>query len=218
MYIYVQDSRGSGGEEGGAGACVGVEGGGRADLPDPLETLVVVLEYWESARVLSRRVAELPYLLLQLGALQRLQVLLTSMEYLEIAMHSPRLRLVLPQLILLYVCPLTAICVSAYYCMCVVILLYVCPHTAVCVSSYCYVCVRILLYLCAHTAIYVSAYYYVCAHTAMCVLILLYVCLHTVLCVSAYYCMCVLILLRMSTSRCTCHGSGGTYRAFGLPW
>jgi hypothetical protein len=36
------------------------------------------------------------------------------------------------------------------------ILLYMCPHTAICVSPYCYICVPILL-----TAIYVSSYCYI---------------------------------------------------------
>ena len=55
---------------------------------------------------------------------------------------------------------------------CVLILLYMCPHTAVYVSSYCYICVLILLYMCPHTALYVSSY------CSICVLILLYMC-HT---------------------------------------
>ena len=67
--------------------------------------------------------------------------------------------------LLLYVCP--------YCCMCVLILLCVCPHSAIFVSAYCCVCVLILLCvssycsLCSHTAIYVSAYYCVCPHTAV---------------------------------------------------
>jgi hypothetical protein len=47
------------------------------------------------------------------------------------------------------------------YCMCVLLLLYVCPHTAVCVSSYCYACVLILLCMCPHAAMYVSSCCYV---------------------------------------------------------
>jgi hypothetical protein len=40
---------------------------------------------------------------------------------------------------------------------CVLILLYMCPHTAIYVSSHCYICDPLLLYLCPHTAKYVSA-------------------------------------------------------------
>ena len=80
-------------------------------------------------------------------------------------------------LILLYMCPHTAICVSLYCYICVYILTCVCPDTAICVSSHCYVCVLILLYLCPHT------------------LILLYMCPHTAMSVSSYCYICVLILL-----------------------
>ncbi len=65
-------------------------------------------------------------------------------------------------LILLYMCPHTAMYVSSYYYVCVVILLYMsllvyfCPHTNLCVSSY--------YYICPHTTIYVSSYYSVCVH------------------------------------------------------
>jgi hypothetical protein len=56
---------------------------------------------------------------------------------------------------------------------CVLMLLYLCPHTAVYVSSYCYVCVLILLYVC------VLMLLYMCPHTAMYfVLILLHMCSH----------------------------------------
>jgi hypothetical protein len=72
------------------------------------------------------------------------------------------------------------------YYICVLILLYMCPRTAMYVSSYCYICVLILLYMCPHTAIYVSSYCYIC------VLILLYMCPHTTMYVSSYY-MCVLV-------------------------
>jgi hypothetical protein len=80
-------------------------------------------------------------------------------------------------LILLYMCPHTAVYVSSYCCMCVLILLYVCPHTAVYtavyLSSYCYKCVLILLYVNRpQIAGYVSFCY-------ISVLILLYICLHT---------------------------------------
>ncbi len=52
---------------------------------------------------------------------------------------------------------------GCWYCyICVLILLYMCPHTAIYVSSYCYICVLILLYMCPHTAIYVSSYCYIC--------------------------------------------------------
>jgi hypothetical protein len=62
------------------------------------------------------------------------------------------------------VCPHTNACPHAA--MCVLVLLYMCPHTAIYVSSYCYICVLILLYMCPHTTIYVlhvSSYYYICA-------------------------------------------------------
>ncbi len=45
---------------------------------------------------------------------------------------------------------------------CVLVLLYMCPHTAIYVSACCYICVLILLYMCPHAAIYVSSYCYVC--------------------------------------------------------
>jgi len=57
--------------------------------------------------------------------------------------------------------------------MCVLILLYMCPHTAMYVSSYYYICVLIVLYIYRHTAIYVSSY------NCICVLILLYICSFT---------------------------------------
>ncbi len=75
-------------------------------------------------------------------------------------------------LILLYMCPHTAIYVSACCYICVLILLYMCPHTAMYVSAYCYIFVLILLCMCPHTATYVSSYCYIC------VLILLYMCPH----------------------------------------
>jgi predicted ABC-type exoprotein transport system permease subunit len=37
--------------------------------------------------------------------------------------------------------------VSSYWYICVLILLYMCPHTAIYASSYCYICVLILLYV-----------------------------------------------------------------------
>jgi hypothetical protein len=43
---------------------------------------------------------------------------------------------------------------AIYVCDSVLILLYMCPHTAIYVSSYCYICVLILLYMCPHTAIH----------------------------------------------------------------
>ena len=82
-------------------------------------------------------------------------------------------------LILLYMCPHTAMCVSSCCYICVLMLLYMCPHTAICVSSYCYMCVLMLLYVCPHAAICVSLSYFilnVCAHPTTCVLILLCVC------------------------------------------
>ncbi len=92
-------------------------------------------------------------------------------------------------LILLYMCPHTAIYVSSYYYICflipalslpqrrlwqvcVLILLYMCPQ-------YYYICVLILLYMCPHTTIYVSSYYYIC------VLIRLYTCPRTKVLVAA---------------------------------
>jgi hypothetical protein len=59
---------------------------------------------------------------------------------------------------------------TAFQSQAVRILLYMCPHTAIYVSAYCYICVLILLYMCPHAAIYVSSYCYIC------VLILLYMC------------------------------------------
>ena len=43
--------------------------------------------------------------------------------------------------------------------MCVLILLYMCPHTAVYVFAYCFKCVLRLLYMCFHAAVYASGYY-----------------------------------------------------------
>ena len=80
--------------------------------------------------------------------------------------------------ILLYMCPHTAIYVSAYCYICVLILLYMCPHTAI--------CVLILLYMCPHTPIYVSGGWLLHetnAYCYICVLILLYMCPHTAICV-----------------------------------
>ena len=59
-------------------------------------------------------------------------------------------------LILLYMCPHTAMYVSSYY--------YVCPHTTICVlvllyvSSCYFIYVLILLHTCPHTCTYVSSY------------------------------------------------------------
>ncbi len=117
-------------------------------------------------------------------------------------------------------CPHTTVCVSSYFCMCVLILLYVCQHTCM------------LLYLCLHTAIYTQVCQFVEANdwaeiqaTAMCVLILLYICPHTIcillyilrcaglwkrmigrrskllLCVSSYYYIYVLILVYAQVCR-----------------
>jgi hypothetical protein len=41
-----------------------------------------------------------------------------------------------------------------YHYMCVHILLYICPNTAIYVSAYCCICVLMLLHMCPHTAIY----------------------------------------------------------------
>ena len=59
-----------------------------------------------------------------------------------------------PIFILLYVCPHTTICVSAYYDMCVLMLL--------CVCHYATMCVLILLCVCPHTTMSVSLCYCVC--------------------------------------------------------
>ncbi len=102
---------------------------------------------------------------------------------------------------------------SSYYYIRALILLYMCPHTAMYVSSYCYMCphtvcmcpqtticvlillyrghhtttcVLILLYMCPYTAIYVSSYYYMCPHTTFCP--------HTTIYVSSYYYICVVSL------------------------
>jgi hypothetical protein len=58
------------------------------------------------------------------------------------------------------------------------ILLCMCPHTAMYVSSHCYVCVLILVCMCPHTAMYVSSYCYTCV---LIVLYTLYICVLTVL-------------------------------------
>jgi hypothetical protein len=62
-------------------------------------------------------------------------------------------------LILLSLCPHTAICVCIllYMCpqttTCVLILLHMCPHTTICVSPYYYICVPILLFMCPQTTV-----------------------------------------------------------------
>ena len=129
----------------------------------------------------------------------------------------------------------TAVFVSLYCYLCVLMLLYVCPHTAMYVSSCCHWALRVCwtgdfssvyslcicmcphtgiylcmcpLYMCphtpiyAHTTIYVSSYCYLsvcvlCMCTLICVFILLNVCPHTATEVSSCCCMCVLILLCM---------------------
>ena len=58
----------------------------------------------------------------------------------------------------------------------VLILLYLCPHTAIFVSSYCYICVLILLYVCPHTTIYSYTNYYMCVLYAICIHVLVYTC------------------------------------------
>jgi hypothetical protein len=93
-------------------------------------------------------------------------------------------------------CPHTAIYVSSYYYISVLILLSICPHTAICVlitihvSSYYYILVLIPLY--------VSSYYYTC------VLILLYMCPHPAIFVSSYYHIRVLILLHVPSYNYIC--------------
>ena len=107
--------------------------------------------------------------------------------------------------ILLYVCPHTAIYVSY---VCVLILLYA-PSYHTASVSYCYVCVLIPLYMCPYTAMYVSnvcvlcvlillymsSCCYMCHHTAVysccsiiSVLILLHVCPNRRLAISTYRC------------------------------
>jgi hypothetical protein len=93
-----------------------------------------------------------------------------------------------------YVCVLI---LSSYYYICVLILLYMCPHTAIYVSSYYYICVLILLYMCPHTAIYMSSYCYIC------VLILLYMWAYPVY--GVYGPHAVLILVLMLSSYCCPH-------------
>ena len=78
---------------------------------------------------------------------------------------------------------------SLYYCMFVLILLLMCPHTAI--------CVRILLLMCSQTTIYVSAYYYMFPHTTVYVSAYYYICVRILLCVSSSYSICVLILLHL---------------------
>jgi hypothetical protein len=94
-------------------------------------------------------------------------------------------------LILLYMCPRTAIYVSSYYYICVPILVYMGRHTT-------FMCVLMLLYMCPHTLLYIGigttqpsrqaggaevqaedsmkyvfAYYYI--GTYICVLVLYYI-------------------------------------------
>jgi len=99
-------------------------------------------------------------------------------------------------------CLFLSIYASSYYYICVLILIYVCPYTAI-VFSYCYICVLILLYMCPHTAIDVSSYY---ACVLICVLmlqhILLYMYPHTAIYVSSYYSVCVLICVLMLQHMC----------------
>jgi hypothetical protein len=89
-------------------------------------------------------------------------------------------------------CPHTTVCVSSYYCICVLILLYV--------SSYYCVCVLILLCMCPHTTVYMSSYY------CICVLMLLHL--------SSCFCVCVLMLLYVSSYyyvSSSLHQRGSTY-------
>jgi hypothetical protein len=121
--------------------------------------------------------------------------------------------------------------VSSYCYICVLILLYMCPHTAIYVSSYCYICVLILrsrvayvaratyvlhmsyicvlilIYMCPHTAIYVSSYYYICvSYCYICVLILLsrVALVARATYVSSYCYTCVLILIYMCPHNAIC--------------
>ncbi len=70
--------------------------------------------------------------------------------------------------------------VSSYCYICVLILLYMCPHTAMYVSSYCYVCVLILLYICVLMPLCWTLTFLSRCLTALsiCVLIPLYMCPH----------------------------------------
>ena len=71
-------------------------------------------------------------------------------------------------------------CVLICY-VCVLILLCMCPHTAIYVSSYCYMCVLILL-MSTYCCICVFILLCMCHHTAN-VLVLIYMCPHTAICV-----------------------------------
>jgi hypothetical protein len=71
--------------------------------------------------------------------------------------------------LLLYVCSSCCICVLIL--LSVLILLCVCPHTAIFVSLYCYICVLILLSVFSYCC--VSSYCYICARILLCVRILL---------------------------------------------
>ena len=99
-------------------------------------------------------------------------------------------------LLLLWVCPLTVMCVSSYYYGCVLLLLCVCPLTVMYVSFYCYVCVLLLLWVRPLPVMCVSSYCNVC------ILLLLCVCSLTVMGASSYCYVCVLLLL------CVCPSGG----------
>ena len=85
-------TEGGGVREGSEGAAGWGGGGGRGELPDGLMLLVVLLEFLDSMEVCVRKYVELNYLLLRLGAAQKLLQLIVQMPYLEVAMVSPRLR------------------------------------------------------------------------------------------------------------------------------
>ena len=131
-------------------------------------------------------------------------------------------------------CPHTSVCVR--------ILLYMCPHTAIYLSAYCYICVRILLYVCARAATYMrilsnkawsrprismefngAVDVHACPHTTVsatrrgdalasawskrcyrCAPVLLHVCPHTATYVSSYCYRCVPILLYVCPHTTAC--------------
>jgi hypothetical protein len=71
-------------------------------------------------------------------------------------------------------CPHSTRHVSSFCYICVLIILCMCPHTAICVLTA--TCVLILLHMCPHPAAYVSSYCYLCvsSYCYICVLILLH--------------------------------------------
>ncbi len=100
--------------------------------------------------------------------------------------------------------------VSSFAYICVLILLYICPHTAICYrhAAYTqrlrsYICVLIRIYMCPHTAIYVSSLQARGVHATAS---LLYMCPHSPICVSSYCYISALILLSATGTRRTRSG------------